>query len=187
MKKINSVTLVVSKILEVLHWLGVASMVLLLVCSIVIRDKVASLLAQGIASQGTSLTTYGFELEVAGTNGSINISGLILFAVCAIIILSLMAMVFRNVYLILKAYKKSNWYAPFQPDIIRMLREISIFSISIPVIGLLFSIVARLILGPDSTEVYWNVDGFIMGLLVLCLTQVFTHGAELQKDVDGLV
>lgn len=187
MKKLNTYALVVSKILEVLHWLGVASMVLLLVCSVSIRDKVASLLARGVASQGTSLTTYGFELEVAGTNGTIHMSGLILFTIAAIVILSLMAMVFRNVYLILKTYKKSHWQSPFQPNIIRMLREIGIFSISVPVVGFLFGTVARLIIGPDATEIYLNVDGLVMGLLVLCLTQVFTYGAELQKDVDGLV
>ena len=187
MKKLNTVALVVCKILEVLHWLATASMALLLICSIVIRDKVASLLAQGIASQGTSLSTYGFELEVAGTNGTIHMPGLILFAVAAIVILSLMAMVFRNLYLILKHYKNSQWRAPFQPDIIRMLREIGIFSISVPIVGFVFGIIARLIVGVDQTEVYLNVDGFIMGLLVLCLTQVFTYGAELQKDVDGLV
>lgn len=187
MKKLNTFALVVSKCLEVLHWLGTASMVLLLVCSVVIRDKVASLLARGIASQGTSLATYSFELEVAGTNGTISMAGLMLFCVAAIILLSLMAMVFRNVYLILKAYQKSSWQSPFQPDIIRMLREIGIFSISVPVVGFVFGIAARLILGPDATEVYLNADGLVMGLLVLCLTQVFTYGAELQKDVDGLV
>ncbi len=187
MKRLNSAALVVSKILEVLHWLAVASMAVLLICSFAIRDKVAELLARGVATQGTSLETYGFELEVAGTNGTINMTGLILFSVAAIVVLSLMAMVFRNVYLILKAYKKSQWRSPFQPDIIRMLREIGIFSIAVPIIGFLFGIAARLLLGPDSTEAYLNVDGFIMGLLVLCLTQVFSYGAELQKDVDGLV
>lgn len=187
MKKLNTLALAVSKVLEILHWIAAASMAVLLVCVFAIRDRVAALLAEGVASQGTSLETYGFELEVAGTNGDINMTGLMIFAVAAIVILSLMAMVFRNVYLILRAYQKSHWRAPFQPDIIRMLREIGIFSISVPIIGFVFGIAARLLLGPDSTEAYLNVDGFVMGLLVLCLTQVFTYGAELQKDVDGLV
>lgn len=187
MKKLNSVTLVICKILEVLHWLAVVSMIALLVCSICAWNRIADLLAQGVATQGTSLSTYGFELEVAGTNGAIHMPELVLFTVAAIIILSLMAMVFRNLYLILKHYKNSQWRSPFQPDIIRMLREIGIFSISVPVVGFVFGIAARLILGAESVEAYLNVDGFVMGLLVLCLTQVFTYGAELQKDVDGLV
>ena len=187
MKKINTLALAVSKVLEVLHWLGAASMVVLLICSFVIRDSVAELLERGVASQGTSLETYGFELEVAGTNGSINMTGLILFSVAAIIILCLMAMVFRNVYLILKRYQSSQWRDPFQKDIIRMLREIGIFAISVPIVGFVFGIIARLTLGAGSTEAYLSVDGFVMGLLVLCLTQVFSQGAELQKDVDGLL
>lgn len=187
MKNVNTLALAVSKVLEVLHWLGAASMAVLLICSFAIRERVADLLAQGVASQGTSLETYGFELEVAGTGGSINMTGLILFSVAALIILSLMAMVFRNLYLILKAYKKSQWRDPFQKDIIRMLREIGIFAISVPIVGFVFGIISRLILGEGSTEAYLSVDGFVMGLLVLCLTQVFSQGAALQKDVDGLV
>ena len=31
------------------------------------------------------------------------------------------------------------------------------------------------------------MPGIIMGIIVLCLTQVFVRGAEMEKDVDGLV
>lgn len=187
MKKVNSLALAVSKALEILHWIGTASMVVLLICSRVLRDQVAGLLARGVAAHGTSLATYGFELEVAGPNGDIRMPGLTLFSVAAILVLALMAMVFRNVYLILNAYRKSQWRDPFQKDIIRMLREIGIFSIAVPVVGFVFGIIARLTLGADGTEVYLRMDGLVMGLLMFCLTQVFSHGAALQKDVDGLV
>ena len=67
----------------------------------------------------------------------------------AVIILSLMAMVFRNLYLIIK---RSETGTPFQPDNIRMLREIGIFAIAIPIVGLIMSIVCRLVLGVDAVE-----------------------------------
>ena len=68
-----------------------------------------------------------------------------------------------------------------------MLREIGIFSISIPVVGLIMSIIIRLIVGVEAAETSVNLSGFIMGIIVLCLTQYFTHGADIEKDVDGLV
>ena len=32
-----------------------------------------------------------------------------------------------------------------------------------------------------------DVAGIFMGIIVLCLTQFFVHGAELENDVDGLL
>ena len=33
----------------------------------------------------------------------------------------------------------------------------------------------------------YSTDWRFMGIVVLCLTQFFVHGAELEKDVDGLL
>ncbi len=68
-----------------------------------------------------------------------------------------------------------------------MLREIGIFCISVPIVGLVMCTAARLILGVDAVETSVNIYGFSMGLIVLCLTQIFAHGAALEKDVEGLV
>ena len=49
------------------------------------------------------------------------------------------------------------------------------------------SVVIRLVLGVDTVETSVAFDGFVMGLIVLCLTQFFAHGVELEKDVNGLL
>ena len=36
-------------------------------------------------------------------------------------------------------------------------------------------------------EMSVDLDGFVMGILVLFLTQIFKRGIELQNDVDGLL
>ena len=107
-----------------------------------------------------------------------------LFGIGAIIILSVMAMVFRNLHLILK---KSQNATPFQTDNIRMMREIGIFAIAVPVIGLIMSTIVRLVTGVETAEISIDTAGIFMGIIVLCLTQFFVHGAELEKDVDGLL
>ena len=68
-----------------------------------------------------------------------------------------------------------------------MMREIGIFSIAVPVIGLFMSFIVRLIIGVDAVESSKDMNGVFMGIIVLCLTQFFVHGAELEKDVDGLL
>ena len=68
-----------------------------------------------------------------------------------------------------------------------MVREICIFSIGIPVIGLIMSAIIRLAVGVDAVETSVSMGGVIMGIIVLCLTQFFAYGGALEKDVDGLV
>ena len=76
---------------------------------------------------------------------------------------------------------------PFQADNIRMMREIGIFSVAVPVIGLVMSVVVRLVTGVETAETSVDMGGVFAGIVVLCLTQYFVHGAELENDVDGLL
>lgn len=185
MKGIVKVAKIVTKIAEVFHWVGAALMLAATVCSLAAPEWIQYFV--GINAKeccGAELNVYGFEIIAPVKNGSIDMKALFLFGIGAIIILSLMAMVFRNLNLIIK---KSEGNTPFQADNIRMLKEIGIFSISIPVVGLIMSIVCRLVLGVDAVETSVNVYGFFMGIIVLCLTQFFIYGTELEKDVDGLL
>ena len=81
----------------------------------------------------------------------------------------------------------SKGATPFQHDITRMVREIGIFYISVPVIGLIMSVIARMVIGYETAEISMSLSGLISGILILCLSQVFSYGMELQKDVDGLL
>jgi hypothetical protein len=48
-------------------------------------------------------------------------------------------------------------------------------------------LVLHLALDAEVVETSVNMSGIFMGIIVLCLTQFFVHGAELEKDVDGLL
>lgn len=184
MKGIQKTTLIGSKVLEILHWLLAALMLAGLICSFAAKDWLAGLLQPAIAENGFEIATYGFEVCVADSTGTLNMTALMLFFLGAFLVLNLMAMVFRNIHLMLK---KCEGGSPFQKDNIRMLREIGIFSIAVPLTGLLVNIVIRLAVGTDAVEARVGMDGIIMGLIVLCLTQFFAYGAKLENDVDGLV
>lgn len=190
-KKLNLLALIVSKFLEILHWLAAALMLCLLALCLAAPNWLSGRLAQGAQRFGRELTTYGFTLTVAGADGSVNLAAVALFTVGAIFILSLMAMVFRNVYLIFRTAKGKTWFAkgdtPFQKDIVRMVREIGIFYLAVPIVSLLMSVVAVLVLGADAAEPSVNFEGVVTGILLLCLSQVFAYGAQLERDVDGLL
>lgn len=185
MKSMVKPAKIITKIAEVFHWVGAVLMLAATVCSLAAPSWVKYFVAIDTKECcGAELNVYGFEMIAPLKNGGVNMTVLFLFGIGAVIILTLMAMVFRNLNLIIK---KSENDTPFQSDNIRMLREIGIFVIGIPVIGLVMSIVCRLVLGVDAVETSVNMYGFFMGIIVLCLTQFFVHGVELENDVDGLL
>ena len=185
MKGINKTGCIITKILEVFHWVAVALILAATVCSVVAPQHIDKFV--GIDAKeccGAQLEVYGFEIQAAVTDGIVDMKTFCVFGIGAVIILALMAMVFRNMYLI---FKKSETETPFNKDNIRMLREIGVFSIAVPVIGLVMSIVARIVIGTQAAEISVNQSGIFMGIIVLCLTQFFIYGAQLEKDMDGLV
>lgn len=176
---------VVAKVLEVFHWVAAALMAAAAVCSVAASEKIGYFVSFDAKDCcGAELAVYGFEVHAPVAGGSVDMTVFGLFAIGAVILLALMAMVFRNLHLILR---NSETAGPFHKDNIRMLREIGIFSIAVPVIGLLMSVVLRLAVGVDTAEISVSQSGVFMGIIVLCLTQCFIYGAKLESDVDGLL
>lgn len=188
MKSVNRAAVILTKILEVLHWFAAVAMVFVFIASTVAADWLEEILQKGSETLGSSLITYGFEMNVFHSDGKINMTAILLFSICAIIILSLMAMVFRNVNLILKTTlgktKFSKGQTPFQKDNTRMVREIGIFFISVPIVSLIMSVIVRAVLGVDYAEISVDFQSLIIGIIVLCLSQSFAYGNELQQQAD---
>lgn len=191
MNAISKATRIIAKILEVAHWVGVALMVVILGFCAFAPDKTASMFVGGIEGASGPDTMYGFSFELVDATGMLNIPAVIVFAIAGIILFTLMAMVFRNVYLIIKTSEGNTWFSkgatPFQPEVTRMLREIGYFTIAVPMVGLIMSVIGTLVVGPEFAESSVDVSYVFFGLLVLWLTQVFTRGEELQEEAEGLI
>ena len=180
-KKLDKATKILVRLAEIAHWIGAVGMLVGLVLTFVMGTKAVSFSPEDL---GVSLTSYGCEVEVISAAGELNMTALRLYLVGAAIILSLMAMVFRNIHLILK---RSENATPFQPDNVRMVREIGYFLLGVPVVGLLMSVVIFAVVGPEAVELSVRMDSFMVGLVVLCLARIFARGMELENDVDGLL
>ncbi len=185
MKGINTVGKIITKILEVFHWVGAALMAAATICSVAAPDWVKYFVGfDAKECCGANLNVYGFEVNAPVVNGSADMKTFMLFGIGAVILLLLMAMVFRNLHLVFKSSEEST---PFRKSNIRRFREIGIFSISVPVVGFVMSVIIRLVSGVDFAEISVNMSGILMGIIILCLTQFFIHGAELEKEIDGLL
>lgn len=182
MNKLNTVAKIITKILEVIHWISAIFMAVCGGAAVIAPDMLYKLVDVESLKVSTDTSVYGFDVNVLNAAGEFDTVTFALFSAGAFVIFVAVAMIFRNINIIIK---KSENSTPFQSDNIRMLREIGIFSIAIPIVGLIITALIRII-NPDI-EASVNQSGIIMGIIVLCLTQVFVRGAEMEKDVDGLV
>jgi len=179
-RKLDKATRVLAKLVEVALWIGTVGMLVGLALVLIFGEKAVV----GAAQPGETAAAWGFTIMVADFTGALDLKALMVFMGGGAILMALMAMVFRNVYLILRGSEGST---PFTPDNVRMVREIGYFLIAVPLVGLILSIVARLLLGPEVTEVSVNMGELLVGLVVLCLSRIFARGVELEADTEGLV
>ncbi len=132
-----------------------------------------------------------FSISIQGFNGNLVVSPLSIRLLLAnsVITLSLMAMVFRNAYLIMKTAEGQTWFSkgntPFQSNVVRMIKEMGIFLISVCGVNLLLSILLQ---GFGlSSDYYVEFSAFPIGCLLIALSIYFQYGVSLQEDVDGLI
>lgn len=182
MKQLDKAVSILAKGLELLHWLGSAVAVVLFVMSFAAQP----LLTELLASAGT-FSCYGIEIHPV-INGSVHFGVVRMGLTGFLLALGLMAMVFRNLYLIAKTARGKTWFSegetPFQKNIVRMVREIGIFFIAVQAVGMLVATITHLCFG---VEVINNLTGLLIGLVMLYLSQIFARGTQLQNDVDGLL
>lgn len=51
----------------------------------------------------------------------------------------------------------------------------------------IISLLAKLVIGADLVETSVQIYGIVMGIAVLFLSQIFTYGENLEKEVEGLI
>ncbi len=175
-------TLVLAKIAEILHWWLAGAMLIGGIITVVNPTFIMNL-AKSTISDYSVLSCYGFEIPNAGADMLTH------FAFGSAIVLALMAMIFRNVYLILETAKGKTWFAkgstPFQSNIVRMFREIGIYFIAVSAMSLVSVIIVNLAGGELCSGL--NYLSCFVGLVFICISQFFNYGASLEKDLDGLV
>lgn len=185
--KLNRAAAVVAKIMEVFHWVAVGLLLVSLIVYFVDEKLLKYCMDLGNGEFGIS----GYSIHVLNQSGDLIPAAFVSALIIGIIVCGLMAMIFRNIYLIFKTSagktKFSKATTPFQPDNVRMLREIGIFAIAIPVVESICDGIIKLVVGHDAVESAVSTVGIVFGVALLCLSQVFAYGVQLQNDSDGLL
>ncbi len=188
-KKLIGFTKTAAKILEIMFFACSALMVLAAVLSFVRAEKFGGFLIEQVGN-GT-IATNGFEIMIQDADGNLIPGAVRIFTFAGIFTMFFIAMIFRNIYLIIKTFEGKTWFSegktPFQKDVVRMVREIGIFSIMIPVTGFLLSFAAKLFLGNEMCETSVQIVVIATGLAMICVSNIFEYGISLEKEVEGLV
>lgn len=189
--RLNKAVMIISKIAEICYWVGSALTAVIVIGLISGHYGIVSLLSDVDPSAGRDLVAFGFSILPVDASGNPVMGAYIIFFITLLIMLVLMALICRNIYLIFKTSagqtRFSKGQTPFQPDNIRMVREIGLFLIAMPVAGLIMSIIAKIVLPVPEVESSMDLHFIVVGLIMICLSRFFAYGMELQNDVDGLV
>lgn len=189
--KLRKAVTIIAAIAEVCYWIGSGMTAAIVISLAVGYTGLVSKLTSVIPEKGKDLVAFGFSISTVDADGNTVWGSYLVFFITLLLMLVMMAMICRDVYLIFRTAegktKFSKGKTPFQPDNIRMVREIGIFLIVIPVVGLIMSIIGRGVLKAYQIESSMDMHFIVVGLVVIALSGFFAYGMELQNDVDGLV
>lgn len=191
MKKLNKIIEVVSKICEVASWIVVVAAIIICFLIGFRNTGISELFVENI-DVISEMSSGGFTIyPMDNTNIDVCYGSIMTFFISIVFTSVFMAMIFRNIFLIFRTAEGKTKFAegvtPFQKPVIRMVREIGIFCISIPVVNLIISVIAKVAMGADAVETSVEMMVLIFGLVIIALSQFFAYGMELESDVEGLV
>lgn len=182
MKNVEKISLFLTKFCEVLHWVLAALLAVCLVLTLTALLPDVPLEDAGEYA-GEWFSLYGLDVMPVGAEGDIHWTALYLMLAGLALICGMTALIFR---LANRIIRQSRQDSPFCPENLARLRRLGLLTIAIPAVKVVFSAIISLA-DPGVTSVSLHLDQFSLGLAVLCLTQYFARGADLERDVDGLV
>lgn len=185
--KLNKAATILARIVEIVHWVAIG----LFTGSLLAYLFKPEWMKYFMLVDDSQFELAGYSVKLTDASGALVPQIIIPVLIMSIILSGLIAMIFRNIYLIFQTSigktRFSKGETPFQPDNVRMVREIGIFSIAIPAVELAFDGLMRLIAQMEAFESSTSMLGVVYGIAFLCLSQFFAYGVQLQRDTDGLL
>lgn len=169
---------ILTKIAEIMGYCGMVLCAVLLIWGLISPDPMMDAYGEG------NVTIYGADIDLEAPDLKHPLAAISVMLLTGVASSALMALTFRRANGIIV---KTIDGTPFQACTVKWMKEIGYMAIIAPIVGFVGSLIAFQAGGLPTEAVMLNLDGFIMGILILCLTQVFAYGAELQQDVDGLL
>lgn len=184
MKKtgLYSFTKTVSRVLQVIMIVAAISCLIGgVIVYFALSDGVIELIKQNIANGNLKISELGVSLHELGDARVAGVFGCLYGFVCT----SLGSIIFRNIY---KVFKNIDDNAtPFTRENVKLVKYIGIYSIIAPFVGGVMGAIMNLAVKNPNITISLDGTSLFMGFVVLCLSQLFAYGVELEDEVEGLV
>ena len=186
---------VVCKFIEILHWIATAMTALILICSPIYRQAIDAASVGRIEPDDLLTSYYGFSAQPHGTPAQYDNLTVFLWSLGNTIMLALFAVAFRSLWKVLCLAQVSGEDTetegtPFFPASVVYVRRMGCCLIAVPLVGYAIAAIAALLklFGANMGTISLVDPSFLFfGLIALCLSRVFTMGAELQRETSGLL
>lgn len=122
-------------------------------------------------------------VNLYSVNGTVSIAGVVLYLLYGCLNAAMFALAFRNVHRVLHSSQSES---PFRMENVRLLRHSGFLFFGTVIAQFLFGLLGLLVRNM-SVGVTVDMSGIVTGILVLCLSQIFAQGVQMQEDIDGLV
>ena len=183
--KLYSFTKTTSRVLQVIM---MAAAVFCIVGAVIVyfalSDSLLDIVKQQVLDGKLSVNELGMTLEEFSKLGDIRVVG-VLGCLYGLICTTLGSMIFGNIYKVFKNIENDT--TPFTKENVRLIKEIGIYAIVSPFVGAVISLVMAIIFKSPNFRATIDVTTLFMGFVVLCLSQFFAHGVELEDEVNGLL
>ena len=183
--KLYSFTKTVSRVLQIMLIVLAA---LCVVCGAIVclamSDSLLDLVKQQVLEGNISVSELGMTLEEFSKLGDMRTVA-VLGCLYGFICTALGSMIFGNIYKVFKNIE--NDMTPFTKENVRLIKNIGIYAIVSPFIGAVISLIMAIIFKSPNFKATIDLTTLFMGFVVLCLSQFFAHGVELEDEVNGLL
>ena len=196
-EKLNQVASGIAKVCEVLIWACCGFFGLVLAIFLVTYLIAPEGMVETLVDLDANGTIYFFLLPTNWSSIPETTSPSLyflmgMFGILQIVTSVFLGMIFRNINQIFQISagktKASLGPTPFQPANVKRVRQIALFAVGIPLVELIGFGCIALLVGPEVFVTYGiHLEFILLGIVVLCLSQFFAYGVELQTDVDGLL
>lgn len=182
--RLRKITAVLAKIIEVVGYCGTVICLIAAVGLTLGKTQIAeayensTITAGNITVQGTTNYSSDWVNSVIASGNAAYV--FIPFA----IMVFLTALIFRNVY---QVFKASNTASPFSMENVKRIRNIGYYAIALPIVKVVSGVICFIVTKTGDGMFSVELSEVVFGLVALCLSQYFAYGAQLQKDVDGLL
>lgn len=179
MRQLYKSAYVCSKVLEVFVWITLAGVLFFLGVCVFSGNSIIEKIADG--TFGFNSTNFG-GLQLRIQNSDITVTVLIFMGVAIMAVAICMIYICRQINIMFRSVYHGN--TPFTKENINRIKSMGMVLIVYNIFDLILGILMNAAVNNGNITISFGFNGFMTGVLLICLSGIFSYGIKLQQEVD---